>query len=1640
MAPGRKRNKSLLKSEKRVADKSTTSLSDDIERESLALRDRDEVWAEGVTNDPISSKDLWGLAYRVLKHREPDLAEAYERVIASHVTNSTSGPITINPDFIQDFVTSQIKFREASQWVWTLRERTIKVREQCEKIIKFIIWSKDLVSSALTAQPYAALAWSGVTLLLPLFLNSSQQSASMLEGLNSITDLMRLYKIREKIYLEAGEIPAKQFAEAVTRLYADIFEFQARLICYLSKRSVKRGIRGTLKLDDWEGMLKKIQTSDGLCAQHMEILAKHSKRSTEEKHFQMQTAQMLNSITIQQEIASLLKHSELSRQRDHQSDKEAKLLEMLASNYKSDKDRIRIRVEGTCEWFFQDQRFCDWREGRGPSLLWVSAGPGCGKSVLARSLVDDFRVSDSIFTTIVCYFFFKDGQLDRTHATDALSALLHQLLEKVGASEQALSSYHKYGDKLRDESSELWKILIDSAHGSGAREVVCVIDALDECEETDRQQLMDNLACFTSHPTAQDSHSPKLRFLITSRPYDDLAEDFRCILEDGSCIRLDGNDKAEIISQEINLFIDAKIPSITKAFSDEDRNRISARLKQMEHRTYLWLYLTLEIIKKSRSKYGKPSDLEHLLSNLPLEVTDAYEKILDRSSDPKRARVLLQLILAARKPLCLEEANVALTLATQRSRCNSHKELELWPLEDFSATVQNMCGLFVNVHGGKLFLIHQTAREYLIGDAVLEPSPDKWEKFTDVARNHSTMTRVCLDYLSLEPFVTIRQSSTPVPFDEVLGLEGPMDQLQVREWQDIPVRSRQQKLENMNFPFLNYAAGNWIFHYDQQNDEQLRMSTMSARALCDVSLHRFGDFSFSRPWVRDWFDIYRRNHYTNGNGVKGLGLATFLGLGKVVELYLDEGTDPNISYDHYGTALEIASDQDDSEIAALLIKHGAEVNAHISDCNHSLYRACTRGHVDVVKLLLDAGAFANTDDAENKSALAIAIANQAGKGKNTKYTKRSMPYLYSSHKNAFQIVKLLLEKGANVNGRFDEMSALHLASLQEEAEIVKLLLDYNADLSAHCEKVGYALHAACYRGNLHIAELLLDAGADINAEGGPLGYPLIAAVSAEVDSARACELVRLLLSRGAKVNVNCHESGTALQMACHKSRLDITRLLLDKGADVNAEGGKYGRPLYAACKYRKAEKLEERLQITKLLLDHGGNVNVEGGDFGTALQLAAHCSRGETKIVELLLDRGADVNIQSGQFGSALQAAAASEYEGIETIELLLHRGADVNAQCGYGNPLKAAICCSGVNPKKVKILLDWGANVNAKFGKPYGTALIAAAFSKHADTEVLDMLLRNGADVNAQGGTLGLGNALQAAAFSTEGNLKKVQLLLDWGANGNAVGGEFGTALIAAAWSDYKGTDVLDILLRNGADIHAQEGHYGNALQAAASVSERNLRKVKLLLDWGANVNAIGGRDGTALIAAASSIYRGTEVLDLLLRNGADINAQGGTCRNALQAAAASPFKGIESLELLLSWGADINDQGGWHGNALQAAAVSSEGSLYKVKLLLDWGADVNAIGGWSGTALIAAASSEYEGTEVLDLLLRNGADVNVQWGRYGNARQAALYWRREKKLDLLIERGAEWGSSEGVLSKNSFEEFIRQISSWRAQVRLRQ
>ena len=330
-------------------------------------------------------------------------------------------------------------------------------------------------------------------------------------------------------------------------------------------------------------------------------------------------------------------------------------------------------------------------------------------------------------------------------------------------------------------------------------------------------------------------------------------------------------------------------------------------------------------------------------------------------------------------------------------------------------------------------------------------------------------------------------------------------------------------------------------------------------------------------------------------------------------------------------------------------------------------------------------------------------------------------YFVAERKYSHLLTTLLNITGANHTPCGKYGSALQVSSYNGSEDIVKTLLDKGADVNARGGYYGDAIHAAFEGGNAKIMQILLEKGTDINTPEDECNNLLYQALQRGRE-----DVVRMLLARGANVNAQRGFYGNALQAASALGRDTVVQMLLDQGADVNAQGGHFGNALQAASAVG-------RDTVVQMLLDQGADVNAQGGHFGNALQAAS--AVGRDTVVQMLLDQGADVNAQGDRYGTALQAASQGGHEKV--VKVLLDSGADVDAQEGeYGTALQAASRYG--YETVVQTLLDRGADVNAQ-GGCYVNALQAALLLGHE--KIVQILLDRGADVNAQGGLEG--NAL---------------------------------------------------------------------------------------------------------------------------------------------------------------------------------------------------------------------------------------------------------------------------------------------------------
>ncbi|KAK0060680.1 ankyrin repeat domain-containing protein 12-like isoform X4 [Biomphalaria pfeifferi] len=286
-----------------------------------------------------------------------------------------------------------------------------------------------------------------------------------------------------------------------------------------------------------------------------------------------------------------------------------------------------------------------------------------------------------------------------------------------------------------------------------------------------------------------------------------------------------------------------------------------------------------------------------------------------------------------------------------------------------------------------------------------------------------------------------------------------------------------------------------------------------------------------------------------------------------------------------------------------------------------------------------------------------------------------------------------------------------------EFKKIRRLLDSQDKTILHYVQEKPVLPLAVVYKQLNIVKLLLERNANVNAVGNDGDTAIHAAVKKE-----DLEVLKLLTERHCDLNVlNAHRL-TALMIAVEKGFLDIAVFLCEKGADINAVGHKGNTALHLAAKKGKIE-------MVRLLLRHRGNIDSQNSEGVTAVFIAVN-SKSED-MLKLLGLMGADLSIKQNDGTTVIiQAAKSGNVNGVRCLlehynDKLLH---DINAFDKQGqNALMYATNERYI--EIVKILINHGANVNLQNPNNGQTCLHLGVLND--DSEVVEVLIAAGACLN---------------------------------------------------------------------------------------------------------------------------------------------------------------------------------------------------------------------------------------------------------------------------------------------------------------------
>jgi len=396
----------------------------------------------------------------------------------------------------------------------------------------------------------------------------------------------------------------------------------------------------------------------------------------------------------------------------------------------------------------------------------------------------------------------------------------------------------------------------------------------------------------------------------------------------------------------------------------------------------------------------------------------------------------------------------------------------------------------------------------------------------------------------------------------------------------------------------------------------------------------------------------------------------------------------------------------------------------------------------------------------------------------------------------FHVVQAFLDAGVDLDRFVDggERPPLNIAAWFNHPELIRLMLDREADVRLADLVVGTALHYAAWEGHFEVAELIVDANPDLDAIDDEGNTPLLCAAWGGHTA-----IVRLLLQAGAATNIQNFEGETPLHYAAREGEVDVFLLLMEAGADFQVVDFRGRSPLHVAV-------INDRAEVVRALFNNRVVFDflLQNIDQARALFRASIETNGFNSAVSKLLRavlRAAQIPQLRGEpgyidlTGMAIQECflRAAGLGLVHLVDGFITANIDLDwANEGGITALHEAAAEN--RPVVVERLVLAGANLNPRVTEGFYTPLHVAAYEGFE--LIVALLLREGAAPglpNAEGIT-----PLHCAARNGHEGIVRLLLNAGAGAGVHAVTARGNTALSLA---EMNGHESISLLLREYLD-----------------------------------------------------------------------------------------------------------------------------------------------------------------------------------------------------------------------------------------------
>lgn len=601
-----------------------------------------------------------------------------------------------------------------------------------------------------------------------------------------------------------------------------------------------------------------------------------------------------------------------------------------------------------------------------------------------------------------------------------------------------------------------------------------------------------------------------------------------------------------------------------------------------------------------------------------------------------------------------------------------------------------------------------------------------------------------------------------------------------------------------------------------------------------------------------------------------------------------------------GGPLHTAVQRGSVKMVRRLIEGGADVDSRSTILKETpLHWAARFGFIECLELLACFGGSLTSQDGSSKGMTPLHLAILCDRNETAVWLLESgvtvdiesregmSPLFCAIRRRNIEMVKVLLDKGANVNAKvvnMDGITPLHSAVMVKSLEIVQILLENGADLTVCCNIYNRTpVHVAAKLGCLNIFRIMFtynDGILETSDEKGNRPIDLAA-------SKGHVSVVKWLKEAGVAVRSTNRKGYAPLHTAACCGEGDVVKFLVEKGADVNSrtenEEGNTALHLSAISGYT---------HVVKLLLQMGADIHAEDAkNKYTAMHYAAKMN--DVYCLIELRKSGGNIKIHADSKEGEALIITAIKYDSVDVVDWLLNTAFFLETRGERKRTLLHYAACND-SPKVGWLLVKRGAKVNS-LDEEHRTPLVCAVLRNNY--EIVSLCLSRQADPCIE--DIYNMNAFHYAAMVGEVRLFK---LLSAKYTLAPSGDKFGDTPLHLAAS-YGHVEVAEWLLDSGWPVDTL-----NKLGSTPLISASwggHCKVAEMLLNRNANVNARVMNADNRTVLHAASFSGNAELVDVLLQKGASVNTCTSTDRRTALHWAVQ--KGcVETVRLLVQYGAD--------------------------------------------------------------------------------------------------------------------------------------